>query len=209
MNEVKAEDEPDLIKFKDFLFEGVYETILLDERALLVEWPRVLKLDHEGNPHCGDGPAVIWWNEEKLHFWHGVKVTHEIIEEPESFDRDAILAISNTEHRRVLQERLGWERYAKALGATTKDTWTDEKTGLAYELLDAGDVGGESLLLLKKQSPVLQRGTQPTYVERVAPNLSGARSARKWQATARFYDDPELAVQRCNEDPVMSYGVET
>ena len=211
MGEVKAEEEPDLIKFKDFLFEGVYETILLDERALVIEYPRVLLLDNDGNPHCADGPAVIWWNEEKLWFWHGVKVPREIIEDPEIFDRDAILAISNTEHRRVLQERLGVLLPTEALlqHPAMKDRWTDETTLLTYELLDCGDIGGESMLLLKKQSPVLQLGTQPTYVERVAPGLLNAQAARKWQSVARFYDDTELAVQKCNEDPSLSYGVET
>jgi hypothetical protein len=209
LGEVKAEDEPDLVTFKDFLFEGVYDCILLDERALLIEYPEIMKLDNDGNPHAEDGPAVRWWDGGLMYFWHGVQVPDRIIELPESYDRAGILAITNTEHRRVLQERLGMLKFAEALGATEKDTWTDESTGLAYTLLDCGELDGESLLLLKKQSPVLQTAQQPHYVERVAPGLVSAQSARKWQVIARFFDDPDLAVSRCNEDPVLSYGVET
>lgn len=209
LGEVKAEDEPDLVTFKDFLFEGVFDCILLDERALIIEYPSTLKLDADGNPHCEDGPAVIWHDQGKQWFWHGIQVEEAIIERPESFDRAGILAITNTEHRRVLQERLGMAMFAEALGATVKDSWTDETTGLSYELLDCGDVDGGSLSLLRKQSPVLQNATQPSYVERVAPGLVSAQAARKWQVISRFVDDPDLAVSRCNEDPSLSYGVET
>jgi hypothetical protein len=62
------------------------------------------------------------------------------------------------------------------MGAALADAWTDPRTGLRYELYAA-----TPFRLLRKQSPVLQDGTQPWYCEPVPAECVTARGARRWQ----------------------------
>lgn len=175
-----------------------WDHVLLDECAIVVGRPVVLQLYESGNLHSVDGPAITWSDGERGYAHHGVWISEQIALRPRTVTREEYLAISDTEVRRALAERAGWEWIASLLGASVTDVWTDPATGLRYELLGYSEAEGK---LLRKQSPALQDGSQPWYVEPVHEDLMTARAARKWQAG----ED----VVECEDDPSLEYEVET
>lgn len=196
---VLKEDEIELrqvIALREFQ-RCCWDSLLLDDCAIVVALPRV-KRDEQGALHSATGPAIEWLDGEKDWSWHGVWVPERIIREPRSYTREEYLAITQTEVRRALGEAAGWDHIITLLGAKPLDSWTDEATSLGYELLGADS--GERWL--RKQSPALQSGLQPYYVEPVHELLKTARAARKWQAT-------RLTPAECESDPTLSYSVET
>lgn len=195
-------DDPDvigLLALRDFT-RCAYDTILLNDLAIVVPLPTELHVDDLGNLHCATGPAIRWDDEDQEFAWHGQFVPPRMVLSPESYTRDEYLAITNTEERRALGEILGWEKICTLLGATPIDAWTDPRTSLRYELL--GAEGGRRFL--RKLSPKLKGGGgQPSYVEPVHRDLRSAQAARKWQAVRG------LSAEQCEKDPELVYGVET
>lgn len=185
----------DVLALRDFQ-RGAWDTVLLDECAIVIQRP-VVRTDDAGNLHCADGPAVRWLDGTGDYAWHGVWVPERVILDPRSYTREEYLAITDTEERRALGEAAGWDHVVSLLGATTLDTWIDPTTGLSYEL-----IGTDSERWLRKQSPALQDGRQPYYVEPVHEDLCTARAARKWQATT--WDPAD-----CERDPTLTYRTET
>jgi len=196
---VLKEDEEECrqtLALRDFM-RVAWDSLLLDECAIVVALPRVYR-DEQGNLHNASGPCIEWLDGRKDWAWHGVWVPERLVMEPKSYTREEYMAITQTEIRRALGESAGWDHIVTLLGATSLDSWTDAGTGLSYELLGAAT--GERLL--RKQSPALQSGAQPFYVEPVHELCRTARGARKWQAT-------RLSPQECESDPELSYGAET
>jgi hypothetical protein len=185
----------DVQALRDFA-RVAWDTILLDDCAIVIRRPVTLKLDDAGNLHCGDGPAIAWADGTEEYCWHGTWVDKRIVLSPRSYTREEYLGITNTEERRALSESGGWSWVAELLGSSVVDAWTDPATGLAYELLQAGEQK-----LLAKQSPPLKDGSQPRYLEPVHRDLRTAAGARKWQAV-------RWTPQQCDADPTLRYQVE-
>lgn len=194
---LSAEEAADVIALRDFS-RVAWDTVLLDECAIVIQRPVALRVDDDGNLHCSSGPCIAWADGERDFAWHGTWVAERMVVDPRSYTREEYLAITNTEQRRALSESGGWAWVADLLGATSVDSWTDPATQLRYELL--GCPNGDKLLA--KQSPLLQDGSQPRYLELVHEDLVTARAARKWQAT-------RLSVAECERDSTLIYGIET
>lgn len=180
---------------RDFGREA-WDSVLLDECAIVIRRPLAIVVDGEGRLHNDRGPCIEWADGEKDFSWHGIWVPERTIVDPRSYTRAEYEAITNTEERRALCEIAGWDWVAALLDARIVDTWTDVSTSLVYELLS--HPGGK---MLRKQSPALQNGSQPTYVEPVHEDLSTARAARKWQAT-------DWTPTQCERDPALTYRTE-
>ena len=190
-----AETE-DMFALRGFL-RCAWDHILLDECAIVVRRPKTLRLDADGNMHSVNKPSIAWGDGHCDYSHHGVWITEKIALRPRSHTITEYKAITDTEVRRALCERAGWEWVADLLGATLQDSWKDAATGLMYTLLSCSD----GTRLLRKQSPALQDGSQPVYLEPVHEDLQTARAARKWQATS-------LTVAECESDPELEYGIE-
>lgn len=193
---LSAEEVADTLALRDFQ-RCAWDTLLLDECAIVVRLPVELNVDAEWNMHSSTGPALKWADGHEEYAWHGTWVDKRVVMDPRSYTREEYLAITNTEVRRALSESGGWEWVASLLDAKVINSWTDPVTGLLYELL----AGGEEKFL-RKQSPALKEGAQPTYIEKVHEELVTAQAARKWQAV------PSLSPAECEKDPVLTYGVE-
>lgn len=201
------DEAKDVRMLREYMRAGAFDSVFLgasagekEGRALVVVQPKFFKRDINGDLHCKDGPAVEWRDGEKLFYWHGVQVSERLIMQPETYTKAEYLAETNTETRRALSERLGWGNVMELLGAKLDDQWKDEKTGLSYALFS---VEGLTEKLLRKESPVLQTGSQPMYMEPVHEDLRTAQAARKWQAVHG------MTPEECERDPVLEYGVET
>lgn len=73
---------------------------------------RVERIDIFGQRrlHCEDGPALNS-DAEDLYFWHGVLVPGNVVMNPETITTQQIVDEGNAEVRRVMVERMGWERF--------------------------------------------------------------------------------------------------
>jgi hypothetical protein len=191
------EEAAEVLLLRDYLKQA-FDSVLLDECALVIALPRVMARDDDGQLHHSTGFAVEWHDGTGLCYWHGTAVPDRLVFNPESYTADEIKSETNTEIRRALGEKLGWGKVADILGAKPLDAWTDDATGLRYELM-----GSDPGKWLKKQSPALQNGAQPEYVEPVHEELKTAAGARKWQAVRG------ATPSDCDKNPTLSYGIET
>lgn len=194
---LKDDEVTDLLALVEFR-KVAWDTILFDGCAIVVARPIAIRTDDEGQLHAAGAPCIEWSDGEKDFSWHGMWVPERIVMDPRSYTLAEYTAISNTEERRALAESAGWNWLADLLGAKVTSSWTDDATGLAYDLLACND----GTKLLRKQSPELKTGQQPTYLEPVHEALLTARAARKWQAC------PSLTPGQCEASPELSYGVE-
>lgn len=113
--------------------------------------------------------------------WRGVRIDQRVAFEPETITGQDILAEPNTEVRRVMMERIGYERFL---------------TEVRAEILDRDhDAGGERLLVrvaLPDDEPFVAvsvscPSTGRQYVLRVPPTIETAHAASAWLAG---FDDP-------------------
>lgn len=193
---VLSNDEAaDTLALRDF-GRVAWDTVLLDECAIVIQRPVSISVDENGNLHSTTGPCIRWADGEQDFAYHGTWLPERIVMSPRSFTRDEFRALTNTEERRALSEIAGWDWVTDLLGAKSDDAWTDPATGLEYTLMSY-----EYGKLLRKQSPPLKQGAQPTYIEPVNRDLRTARAARKWQAT-------RLTPEQCEREPDLSYRVE-
>jgi hypothetical protein len=61
--------------------------------------------------HCETGAACRFQDGWGIWAWHGVRVSRQVIEQPETLTVAQIAAEENAEARRVMVERMGWDRF--------------------------------------------------------------------------------------------------
>ena len=82
-----------------------------EEFCMVSDFPEILKKDDQNRPHAEGGPSHRWRDGWELYFWHGVKVTRQIIMAPETITIDQVRKEENAEVRRMMIERMGWDRF--------------------------------------------------------------------------------------------------
>lgn len=87
------------------------------EFCVVSDRPEILRVDAKSRPHSEEGPSHRWRDGWSLWHWHGVRVTEQIIMRPESLTAAQVQSEQNAEVRRVMVERMGWQRYAEEAGA--------------------------------------------------------------------------------------------
>lgn len=108
--------------------------------------------------------------------WRGVRVDERLAFAPETIDGAEILAQDNAEVRRVMMERVGYERFLEEVGATVLDRDTDvggERTLVRVEL-----PGDEPFVAVCVGCP----STGRRYTLRVPPTITRAQAASAWLA---------------------------
>lgn len=130
--------------------------------------------------HCDDGPAVAWPDGWGVWAIHGVRVTKQIVEAPETLTPAQILGEPNAEVRRVMMERFGFDRLLDAAEAKLVDADLDQQ-GRARELWRLELADDEPLVMVR----VVNSTPEPDesykhYTLRVPPNLNRACDAVAW-----------------------------
>jgi hypothetical protein len=88
--------------------------------------------------HCTDGPACA--NEiENYYFWNGVLVPAYAVLQPDAITLKEIEEEANEEVRRVLIERLGWEKYLIAANAHVVDQRINARDAQTERIYRLGD----------------------------------------------------------------------
>ncbi|ADB14835.1 hypothetical protein Psta_0139 [Pirellula staleyi DSM 6068] len=114
--------------------------------------------------------------------WRGVQIDRITAFEPEKLQAKIILKERNAERRRVMIERMGFDRFMLEAGAETLDR--DRDPGGPRELLRVPMQGDEAIVSLSCRCP----STGRHYVLRVPPTMKSCRQAAAWMAG---FDDPE------------------
>lgn len=114
--------------------------------------------------------------------WKGVPITKRILQHPESITAREVLESTNIELRRVLLDRMGYERFFDETKAEILDQDTD--AGGARLLLRVPMTGDEDLVCVQVDCP----STARRYVLRVPPRTTTCRQAVAWIAG---FEDPD------------------
>ena len=137
--------------------------------------PRVLHLDDRGRLHSATGAAIQYPDGWGLYCWHGVRVPEDVILTPELLTADRIEKEPNAEVRRVMVERMGYERYILESGATLVHS---DETGALYRKEFSDDEPLNVVHVLN--STPEPDGSVKRYALRVPPNITRAREAVAW-----------------------------
>lgn len=162
------------------LLERAYSLLFYEGIALVCEYPVHSRLDPEHRFHDETGPALRFADEFHAHFWHGRRVTRDIIESPESITVARIEREKNVETRSILIERYGLERFLKDSGARKL---SEDECGVLYrKVFEASDalLDEPLVVVMVNNSTPEPDGTHKQYFLRVPPNVSTAREAVAW-----------------------------
>jgi hypothetical protein len=114
--------------------------------------------------------------------WRGVAITPQIAFFPETISVTSILEEPNAEVRRVMIERIGFERFLA--DANAEKLHEDTDPGGPRELLRVKLVGDEDLVCVSVRCP----STGRHYLIRVPPTMKTCHQAIAWTAG---FDDPD------------------
>ena len=113
--------------------------------------------------------------------WRGVEVNAHIAFHPDQITVQEIVAQRNSEVRRVMLERVGWERFFREAKPKVRDT--DYDAGGERCLFHVSLPDREELLVLNMSCP----STGRSYFIRVPPHVTTCHQAAAWIAG---FDDP-------------------
>jgi hypothetical protein len=115
--------------------------------------------------------------------WRGVLVDHTTAFFPQRLRAKTVLKDRNAERRRVMIERMGFDRFMREAGA--ERLHADRDPGGPRELLRVPMQGDEDIICLSVNCP----STGRHYLLRVPPTMKTCRQAAAWMAG---FDDPKL-----------------
>lgn len=113
--------------------------------------------------------------------WRGILVEERIVFQPETITTDEILNERNAEKRRVLLERMGYEKFMQTASAEILDNDTDP--GGPRQLLRVPLLNDEPLVCISVRCP----STAHHYIIRVPPHMQNCHQAAAWIAG---FDNP-------------------
>jgi hypothetical protein len=140
--------------------------------AWLVRKPIRLERDERGRLHSAEGMCVQYRDGWGFYAWHGVRCSERIILHPESITREEWMEEINLERRRVIQERLGPERFLEVVGGRVLET------GSRGSLIEV-DLGGDPERVARFVR-VTDSSTSRQYSLRVPPTIDSADEAVAW-----------------------------
>lgn len=174
------------------------------EFVMVCDRPAVLHLEQIGprgwgshRLHCEDGPAIAWRDGYALYFWHGVRVSRELIEG--KLTTAEILRERNAEVRRCAIEKMGWDQFLNQIGCTPVDSLPDPgnpgQDMHLYDLPDKVQVYGDRVrMLLVTNGTPEPDGTRRRFGQTVPTGIGSALAAQAWMG-----DDPSSPVRMTPE----------
>ncbi len=143
--------------------------------VVLSERPERIRLDDQGRLHDPRGPALAYRDGWSIWAWHGVRVSREVIERPETLTAQQVLAETDVEARRVMIERIGHERLVRDGGARRV---AEDGSGILWRL-DLLDDEPLVCVEVTDASPGPDAAFR-RYLLRVPPGMRSPREAVAW-----------------------------
>ena len=151
--------------------------------CIVSDRPEFIHQDEQNRPHSDTGPFCRWRDGWSLYYVHGVKVTRQIVEAPETLTIEQIRGEENAEVRRVMLDRFGWDRYLQGSDAELVDEVHEPPfPGLLDAKLWRCEIpGDEDLCMLDVlNSTVEADGERHRFMIRVPPDMVSAHAAAAW-----------------------------
>ncbi|MEG4302026.1 leucine-rich repeat domain-containing protein [Microcoleus sp. D3_18a_C4] len=174
------EKAQELLRCKQQLFEECGLILPFDKICIICDRPLHLRFDSENRLHAEGESAIAFADGYSLYFHHGVKLPEEYGKvHPDLWQAEWLLSEENAELRRVLIERIGYDRIIQELAVTELDSW-QEYTLLSIEFDEDFDDEGnpQPVYLLKMTCP----STGFIHALRVPPDV---RSSSRASLTAK------------------------
>ena len=114
--------------------------------------------------------------------WRGVPISDRALVNPDSITGQEILNTDNVELRRVLIERLGYEKFLQQVGGIIRDR--DQDAGGERQLIAVPFEDDEPLMVLKVICP----STRQLHLLRVPPDMETCHQATAWVAGFNNHD---------------------
>jgi Domain of unknown function (DUF6745) len=127
--------------------------------------------------HASDKPAVVWPDGSVRWYWDGIAVPERITEARDQLTADLVARIDNQELRRVVLERMGWERFLATASAEVRQQDDYGKLWATRVWID-----GEAVQLVEVVNATAEPdGSYRRYFFlRVPPTVYTARAAVAW-----------------------------
>ncbi len=143
-----------------------------EEMCFVCDRPRILSFDSQNLLHAEGSPAIQFADGFSVYCYHGVLLPEQYGKvHPNEWRSQWLLEEQNAELKRVLIQRIGYDRICRELQAIELDNWQE------YTLLKINaDVDEEPMYLLKMTCP----STGHIHALRVPPDMESAREAIRW-----------------------------
>ncbi len=174
------EKAQELLRCKQQLFEECGLSLPFDKICIICDRPLHLRFDSENRLHAEGESAIAFADGYSLYFHHGVKLPEQYGKvHPDFWEAQWILDEENSELRRLLIERIGYDRICQQLQAVELDSW-QEYTLLKIDFADDIEFNYEPHVipayLLKMTCP----STGHIHALRVPPEVESAKEAIRW-----------------------------
>jgi internalin A len=173
--DLKAQE---LLRCKQELFEECGWILPFEKICIICDRPLHIRLDAENRLHAEGEPAIAFADGYSLYFHHGVKLPEKYGKvHPDLWQAEWLLSEENAGLRRLLIQRIGYDRICQELALTELDSW-QEYTLLSIEFNDDFDREGNAkpIYLLKMTCP----STGFIHALRVPPDVRSAKEAIRW-----------------------------
>ncbi len=151
--------------------------------CMVCDFPDVLKIDENNEPHCEDGPSHRWSDGWSLWHIHGVAVDEQIIMRPETQTISQINSEPNQDVRSIRIERFGWTRYIKESGAKLIDSVKSNPiSGTPEQLYRLAD-GSQRLVAGCVTGKIVTMGV-PSEIESCQQAQAWLAGGNKWNLLA-------------------------
>lgn len=162
---------PEIGQLQNLQFLDLSENQLTALPPEIVQLQNLQKLNLHGTPIQDLSPLLNHPNPALQVYCWGVIVPRQYWAHPSQWKAEWLLTESNVEFRRIIIERIGYDRICQELQAIELDSWRE------YTLLKiAENVDVEPIYLLKMTCP----STGHIHALRVPPDLTSARDAIRW-----------------------------
>lgn len=91
------------------------------KQAWLVRKPIRLERDAQGRLHSSDGMCIQYRDGWGMYAWHGIRCSEKLILHPEQLTKEDWMTEGNLGIRRIMQERIGNERFVQMIGGECID----------------------------------------------------------------------------------------
>lgn len=159
---------------------GAFAHINFNQEALVLAAPAI-HVDGQCRVHRDDGPALEW-PDTKIWAWRGVAVPKYVVTNPEKITAKSIDQEKNSEIRRVMAERYGFDRYLSRMPVIHED-----ETGKLRNHLDTDGTWVKIVEVVN--GTVEPDGTRKKYTLKVPPRCKTAIEGVAWSygVTAEQY----------------------
>jgi len=142
------------------------------EFCIVCDFPDVLQVNEEYQPHNESGPSHAWSDGWALWHINGHKMSEKIVMRPHEITVDEIHAEQNNDIRSIMLDRKGWPNYIREAKLEPVDTYVNEVENDSREALFKTPFGQKVLLV-----------TCPTgrmFALPVVDSRNTCKEAREW-----------------------------